>query len=437
MFIEREVSMSEYKPRIIDKILEERLEAKGAILLEGPKWCGKTTTAAKQAKSILRLQDPDKLKGYLATIDTRPSLLLQGDTPRLIDEWQVAPVLWDAVRVSVDDRGLPGQYILTGSTSVDASSIMHTGTGRISSLYMSTMSLFESDESNGKISLRDMFAQPDMDISGNFSDLTVEELIFAACRGGWPSSLFKRSDAAKLFEAKDYINAIANNDISTVDGKKKTPELVRAILASYARNVSTLASFSTMLKDVGSNYGEVSRPTFDCYMNALSRLFVTDELSAWCPAIRSASSMRSARKKEFTDPSMAVAALGLSPEYLMTDLNTFGFIFECLCIRDLKAYTTAMGGRVSYYHDRNGLEADCVLHLEDGRYALIEFKLGSKEIEMGAKHLLKLQDLIKSANEAGGVKIKEPSLLMVITGGEMSLTRKDGVHVVPIGCLRD
>ncbi len=429
--------MSEYKPRVIDKILEERLEAKGAILLEGPKWCGKTTTAARQAKSIIRLQDPDKLKGYLATIDTMPSLLLQGDTPRLIDEWQVAPVLWDAVRVSVDDRGLPGQYILTGSTSVDTSSIMHTGTGRISSLCMSTMSLFESEESNGKISLKDMFAQPEMDISGNFSNLSVEELIFAACRGGWPSSLFKKSDAAKLFEAKDYINAIANNDMSTVDGKKKAPDLVKAILASYARNVSTLASFSTMLKDIASNYAEVSRPTFDTYMNALNRLYVTDELSAWCPAIRSASSMRATKKKEFTDPSMAVAALGLSPEYLMTDLNTFGFIFECLCIRDLKVYTTATGGRVSYYHDRNGLEADCVLHLEDGRYALIEFKLGSKEIEMGANHLLKLKELIKNANESGGAKIKEPSLLMVITGGEMSLTRKDGVHVVPIGCLRD
>ncbi len=429
--------MSEYKSRIIDKILEERLESKGAILLEGPKWCGKTTTAARQAKSIIRLQDPDKLKGYLATIDTMPSLLLRGDTPRLIDEWQVAPVLWDAVRVSVDDRGLPGQFILTGSTSVDTSSIMHTGTGRISSLCMSTMSLFESEESNGKISLKDMFAQPDIDISGNFSNLSVEELIFAACRGGWPSSLFKKSDAAKLFEAKDYINAIANNDVSTVDGKRKTPELVKAILASYARNVSTLASFSTMLKDIASNYAEVSRPTFDTYMNALNRLYVTDELSAWCPAIRSASSMRATRKKEFTDPSMAVAALGLSPEYLMTDLNTFGFIFECLCIRDLKVYTTAAGGRVSYYHDRNGLEADCVLHLEDGRYALIEFKLGSKEIEMGANHLLKLKELIKNANESGGANIKEPSLLMVITGGEMSLTRKDGVHIVPIGCLRD
>lgn len=427
----------EYLPRIVDSVLEERLEAVGAVLIAGPKWCGKTTTAEQHAKSILKLQDPDKTAGYLKTAEIKPSLLLQGENPRLIDEWQMAPVLWDAVRNAVDERGEEGLFILTGSTTIDDASIMHSGTGRISRMVMHPMSLFESKESNGKISLSALFENPLLIIDGITSELSIEQLVFAACRGGWPSSLSKKSEKAKLFVAQNYIENICDSDASTVDGVKRSPEKVRAILRSYARNISTLATDKTIVADVSSNYSDITMPTYNSYRDALERLYVIDDVPAWCPAIRSASAMRSGRKKEFIDPSIAVAALGLSPQVLLQDLNTFGFIFECLCIRDLKAYSASMGGRVSYYHDRYGLEADCVLHLSDGRYALIEFKLGSREIEEGAMHLCQLKELIREANSSGKARLKEPEVLIVITGGEMAYTRPDGVHVIPIGTLRN
>lgn len=427
----------DYLPRIVDSILEERLEAVGAVLIAGPKWCGKTTTAEQHAKSILKLQDPDKTAGYLKTAEIKPSLLLQGENPRLIDEWQMAPVLWDAVRNAVDERGEEGLFILTGSTTVDDASIMHSGTGRISRMVMYPMSLFESKESNGKISLSALFENPLLIIDGITSDLSIENLVFAACRGGWPSSLSKKSEKAKLFVAQNYIENICDSDASTVDGVKRSSEKVRAILRSYARNISTLATDKTIVADVSSNYSDITMPTYNSYRDALERLYVIDDVPAWCPAIRSASAMRSGRKKELIDPSIAVAALGLSPEVLLQDLNTFGFIFECLCIRDLKAYSAALGGHVSYYHDRYGLEADCVLHLSDGRYALIEFKLGSRDIEEGAIHLCQLKKLIREANSSGKARLKEPDVLMVITGGEMAYTRPDGVHVVPIGTLKN
>ncbi|WP_419024522.1 ATP-binding protein [Emergencia sp.] len=422
---------NEYLPRIVDKLLAERLEAVGAVLLVGPKWCGKTTTAQQQARSVLKLQDPDKTKGYLATAEVKPSLLLKGENPRLIDEWRMAPVLWDAVRNTVDERGEEGLFILTGSTVVDETSIMHSGTGRISRLVMLPMSLFESRESNGAVSLAALFEEPELDIDGVMSELTVEALVFAACRGGWPSSLKKKTEKAALFEAENYVNNICDTDAGAVDGTRRNPERVRAVLQSYSRNISTLASDKTILQDVAASYSDITAPTLAAYLDALEKLYVISDIPAWCPSIRSATAMRSGRKKEFIDPSIAAAALGLTPEGLLLDLNTFGFIFECLCIRDLKAYATALGGHVSYYHDRYGLEADCVLHLADGRYALIEFKLGTSGIEEGAEHLLKLQELIKAA------QIREPSLLMVITGGEMAYTRKDGVKIIPIGTLKN
>ena len=426
-----------YLPRIMDKLLEERLNAIGAVLLIGPKWCGKTTTAEQQAKSVLKLQDPDKTKSYLATAEVKPSLLLNGENPRLIDEWQMAPVLWDAVRNAVDTRDEAGLFILTGSTTIDESTIMHSGTGRISRMVMYPMSLYESGESNGKISLSDLFQNPNLDIDGLTSDLTIENLVFAACRGGWPSSLNKKTSKAMLFEAQSYIDNICNSDVSTVDGIKKSPERVKEILRSYARNISTLATTKTILKDVSSNYMDISEPTLFSYLNALERLYVIEDVPAWCPAIRSATTIRSGKKKAFVDPSIATAALTLSPETLLFDLNTFGFIFECLCIRDLKIYSASSGGRVSYYHDRYGLEADCVLHLADGRYCLIEIKLGSREIEEGAAHLIQLKELIQKANEKKRTKLREPDLLIVITGGEMSYTRNDGVKIIPIGTLKD
>ena len=384
------------------------------------------------------MQDPDRRDGYLATAATKPSLLLKGANPRLIDEWQVAPVLWDAVRTDVDQRQEEGLFILTGSTSVDNSKIMHSGTGRISRMKMYPMSLFESKESNGEISLKSLFDHPNMDIDGIASELSVEKLIFAACRGGWPAALRRKSNAAKLMIARDYLNNICESDISTVDGVQRNPTWTNMILRSYARNVSTLAKKTNIYRDVASNADSMTLQTMDTYLNALEKLFVIEDVEAWCPAIRSATTIRSGKKRGFIDPSIPVAALGLTPEYFQSDLKTFGFIFECLCIRDLKVYSQALGGRVSYYHDRMDLEADAVLHLDDGRFALIEFKLGSREIEEGAKHLLQLQELIRKYNEKEKqVPLREPDLLMVITGGEMAYTREDGVKVVPIGALRD
>jgi len=431
------VQMKEYLSRIVDKILQERLESMGAVLIAGPKWCGKTTTAEQQAKSILKLQDPDKTKGYLATAEVKPSLLLKGENPRLIDEWQMAPVLWDAVRNAVDERNEEGLFILTGSTTVDESTIMHSGTGRISRMVMYPMSLYESRESNGKISLKELFDNKDLDIDGVTSDLSVEGLVFAACRGGWPSSIYKKTDKAKLFVAQNYIDNICDSDASTVDGVKRNWERVRMILRSYARNISTLATDKTILDDVCANYNDITFPTLTSYLDALEKLYVIEDVTAWCPAIRSATVIRAGKKKEFTDPSIAVAALGTSPESLLQDLNTFGFIFECLCMRDLKVYSLAMGGSISYYHDRYGLEADCVLHLSDGRYALIEFKLGGRQIEEGAKHLIELKNLIRRTNEEKHTNLREPDLLIVITGGEMAYSREDGVKIIPIGALRD
>ncbi len=426
-----------YLTRIIDNILEEMLEAIGAVWIAGPKWCGKTTTASQKAKSVLKLQDPDKTKEYLATAEVKPSLLLKGENPRLIDEWQMAPALWDAIRNAVDEIGEEGLFILTGSTTVDKKAIMHSGTGRISKLVMYPMSLYESLESNGKISLAKLFDEPDFDIDGIKSDLSIEDLVFAACRGGWPSSISKKSDKAKLFVSQNYVANICDSDASTVDGVERSPERVRAVMQSYARNISTLAKDSIILKDVSANYGDITAPTLASYVDALEKLFVIENIPAWCPSIRSATAIRSGKKKEFTDPSIAVAALGLTPDRLLQDLYTFGFIFECLCIRDLKVYSSAQNGKLSYYHDRYDLEADAVLHLPDGRYALIEFKLGSKEIEEGAKHLLEIKRLIQKANDENNANIKEPTLLMVITGGEMAYTRNDGVKIIPIGTLKD
>lgn len=417
--------------------LQEHLETFGATLIVGPKWCGKTTTGLQKAKSVLRMQDPDTRDGYLQTANTKPSLLLKGQNPRLIDEWQDAPVLWDAVRLAVDNRQETGLFILTGSTSINYDEIKHTGTGRITRLNMYPMSLYESQDSNGSISLKSLFEDESYDIDGITSELSIEQLIYAACRGGWPASTNKNIRQSLLI-AKDYVNNICESDVSTVDGIKRNPSWTRQILRSYARNVSTLAKKSNIYKDVISNEEYMSMDSFDSYINALHRLFVIEDIEAWCPAIRSATTIRSNQKRGFVDPSIAVAALGLTPDQLELDLKTFGFIFECLCIRDIKVYSQPLGGSVSYYHDRYGLEADAVLHLDNGKFALIEFKLGSKEIEDGAKHLLKLADLIKAYNEKEKqVPLREPDLLMVITGGNMAYTREDGVKVVPIGCLKD
>lgn len=428
---------NEYLPRILDGVLKNALSEIGAVLIVGPKWCGKTTTAEKCARSVIKLQDPDMAAAYEAAIDTKPSLLLRGDNPRLIDEWQVYPVLWDAVRTSVDERGEDGLYILTGSTVVDETKIMHSGTGRIATITMLPMSLYESKESNGSISLKKLFDDQSYCIDGLTSQLTIEKLVYASCRGGWPTSLRKEGSKA-LSVAKSYLRNICNRDCSSVDKVERSPFRAKAVLRSYARNVSTLASDRTLLRDLAFSDAGMDVKTLASYLRAFEKLYVISELEAWNPSIRSSCAVRSSHKRELIDPSLASAALNLSPEALLDDLNTFGFIFETLCVRDLRVYSSALGGEISYYHDNKGLEADAVLHLDDGRYALIEFKLGGSQIDQGAAHLLELRRLIQEHNSIeGNAKIKEPSFLMVLTGGAIALTRPDGVKVVPIGCLRD
>ncbi len=425
-----------YLKRIIDKELEFRLSAVGAVLIVGPKWCGKTTTAMQQAKSYIMLNDIDMRENYAITAKIKPSNLLIGDKPRLIDEWQEAPSIWDAVRTSVDEIGLPGQYILTGSTIVDTKNIIHSGTGRISRLLMRPMSLYESNESNGLISLRELFEHK-IDVNGIPAKLDVNEIIFAACRGGWPSAINLKSHDAQLFVAKDYFNNICEDDVIVLDSVNRNSQKVKLLMKSYARNLSTIVKNTSILADVNTTE-EMSINTLTSYLDALRKLYVVDELDAWCPNIRSKSAMRSSPKREFIDPSIAVAALDLSPDYLQTDLKTFGFIFENLVIRDLSIYSVSLGGKLSYYRDRYGLEADCVLHLDDGRYALIEIKMGSQQIEEGASHLLELKKLISKYNEKETqCKLREPDLLLIITAGAMSYEREDGVKVIPISCLKD
>ena len=429
--------MEKYLPRYLDKILDEMLQNVGAVLIVGPKRIGKTTTAEMHAKSVIKLQDPDMMETYYGNADVKPSLLLKGEYPRLIDEWQTLPTLWDAIRVSVDKLNKTGLYILTGSNSVDSSKIKHSGIGRIAKIVMYPMSLYESEDSNGLISLKELFDNKDYDIDGIKSNLTIERIVELACRGGWPTSL-NRQGNSQYITSKIYVNSICDQECSTIDEIKRDPNRMKSILASYARNISTLASDKTLLGDLSTNDVTINIRTLKSYLTALEKLYIIEDVPAWCPKIRSATAIRSSKKREFVDPSIAVAALNLSPEILLNDLNTFGFIFETLCIRDLKVYSTSLGGNVSYYHDKYGLEADCVLHLQDGRYALIELKLGSRQIEEGAQHLLKLKELIVKANQENkGPKIKEPDLLMIITGGQIAYTRNDGVKIVPIGCLKD
>jgi hypothetical protein len=427
-----------YLPRIADNTLKEYLEAFGAVLIEGPKWCGKTTTAEQQANSELKLQLPDARDGYLATAATKPSLLLEGATPRLIDEWQDAPTIWDAVRSAVDARQKVGQFILTGSNSIDRSKILHTGTGRIARIKMAPMSLWESGESTGEISLMELFNNPDLIIDGRMSRLDIKQLIFASCRGGWPAALSIPTQRGKLLVARNYVQSVCATDISTVDGVDRSEKLAREILRAYSRNISTLAKKKKMIQDVAAVTDSCTEPTFDSYVSSLEKLFVIQDIDSWSPAVRSATAIRKGKKRGFTDPSIAVAALGLSPERLQMDLKTYGFIFECMAMRDLRVYSQSCFGSISYYHDRYDLEADAVLHLDDGRYALIEFKLGGAEIDKGAEHLLEIRELVRKMNEREKqIVMDEPTLLLVITGGPIAYTRPDGVKVIPLACLKD
>ena len=425
----------EYIKRYVDDELKNILECMGAVLIVGPKWCGKTTTATQFAKTIIELQHPTLGKSYIELADVDPLLLLDGKKPLLIDECQMAPELWDAVRYSVDKTEGYGLYILTGSTIVDNSKINHKGVGRIHRLMMRPMSLYESGDSNGKISLVDLFNDKDVKINGITSDLSLHDLTFLASRGGWPETLNIEDKQKQLIIASSYFDNICRDDTYNIDGVKRDSKLFEAILRSYSRNISTLVSNTKIMGDIEENYGKISEPTFYSYITVLKNLFVIDNVPAWAPNIRSKQKMRRTEKKEFIDPSIAVAGLSVTPEMLVYDLETFGFIFETLCIRDLKVYSAPLGGKVLYYNDGT-LEVDCVLQIADGRYGLIEFKLGDKRIDDGAQTLLKMDKLIKQKIAKGDTHIPEPSFLAVITGDQIAKIRKDGVMVIPIGALR-
>ncbi len=424
-----------YKKRIADSLLELKLEAFGATLIVGPKGCGKTTTAKQKAKSVIEFQDENERENYLLIANTHPSDLLKGPKPILFDEWQDAPKIWGTVRKACDDSGEVGQYILTGSSS-NTVKTPHTGTLRISRLKMFPMSLYESEESNGEVSLSELFDNPDS-FDGCHSDMSIDDIKYAICRGGWPGSLKGSSRKAQLAIAKDLFTQTCEVDISNIDDTKRNPLLARTILKSYARNICTLAETKTIIGDVISNI-ELTKPTYYDYIAALEKLMIIEDVDAWCPAIRSKTVIRASKKRNLIDPSIAVAAMGLSPEYFDRDYKTLGFLFESLCIRDFKIYSSAQDGYMSYYRDRYGLEADGVLHLDDGRYALIEFKLGQSEVEEGAKHLCKIESLVKEFNKKEKqCPLRLPDLKLVITGTQYGYRRDDGVFVIPIGCLKD
>ena len=417
-----------YMPRLCDAELQIALASSGAVLIEGAKWCGKTSTAIHASKSVLFMQDPDKTVSYLALADTKPSLLLKGETPRLIDEWQMAPVLWDAIRFVVDKRAKTAQFILTGSAVPSDNVIAHTGTGRISRILLRPMSLFESQESNGSVSLSALFGG-EQEVEA-ISNVSIEEMAFALCRGGWPASVAQNGSAA-LRMAIDYVEAVINYDVSQVDGVEKNPARVRLLLRSLARNITTTANYQTIKDDIEANEISISDKTIGSYMNALRRIFLVEDLPAWAPSLRSKTAIRTSPKRHFVDPSIATAILRTSPDGILNDFQYFGFLFESLCTRDIRIYAQKNDGDVFHYRDKSGLEADLIIRLHDGRWAAIEVKLGKKQIDLAAKNLLALKDRIDQE------KMGEPSFLMIITGGQYAYRRNDGVLVVPIACLKD
>lgn len=421
-----------YKTRIADKLLEYRLEEVGAVLIEGPKWCGKTTTAEQKAKSTLYVADPEKQKQYFEISKLKIKMLLEGDAPRLIDEWQLIPSLWDAVRYEVDHRRQEGQFILTGS-AVPASTdeIHHSGVGRFAWVTMRPMSLWESGESSGDVSLAKLFSGV-VDIEGH-NKLTIDDIAYLVCRGGWPSSTTKNERAA-LRQAYNYYDAVVKSDISRVDGVARSTERAKLLMRSYARFQGSQTSLSAICKDMIVNDDDtLSEKTVQSYINALKKIFVIEDMPAWNPNLRSKTAVRSSNTRYFVDSSIATAALGLGPNDLINDLETFGLLFETLCVRDLRVFADAIDGQVYHYRDKEGLECDAVVHLRNGRYGLIEIKLGGDTaIEKAAANLLSLSRIIDTG------RMKEPSFLMVLTAvGDFAYRREDGVYVVPIGCLKD
>ena len=421
-----------YIKRIIDNTIAEKLKLTGCVVVKGPKWCGKTTTSKQFAKSIIELQDPVEGKKYKEIAENSIKLLLEGENPRLIDEWQIIPDIWNAVRYDVDNRDGKGLYLLTGSVTPndEATRDLHSGTGRMSFATMYPMSLYESGDSNGTISLKDIL-YGSVDVNGQKSDITYERLAYLTCRGGWPSAVKMKDETLSIKIAAEYLDALCETDIETERSKRVNPALTRAIIRAYSRLVCTIEADKTLYADIRSIYGDVSDPTIMTYLKKLDRLYVTDEISAWNPNIVSKTNVRTAPKKTLVDSSIACAALQCSPKELTMDPISFGLLFENLADRDLKIYAHSHGGFLRHYRDRYGLECDQVIHFNNGEYGLIQTKLGTKKVKEAADKLVELRNKIK-AN-----KSKEPKFLMVLTGSDIAYTTKENVLIVPIGCLRD
>lgn len=424
--------MAKYKQRIADKTLQRKVLGKGAVLIEGPKWCGKTTTAKQLAKSYLDLGDSTVLKQSAGLIEISPQTLLKGETPRLIDEWQALPLIWDSIRSEVDRRGEPSQFILTGSSVLpEADETIHSGTGRFATIKMRSMSLYESGESTGTVSLKDLFEGNPLEVQQN--DLNFEDIAYLTCRGGWPWATLIPKEVA-LDQAFDYVDSVVKKDIQRVDKVKRSAERTKLLLRSYARNISQQASYGTIRKDMFSNDAStLDEDTVADYIKALKKLFVIEDLAAWNPNIRSKAAIRTSDTRHFVDPSIGTAALGLGPQDLINDLKSFGFFFEDMAVRDLRVYADALDGELYHYRDSNGLECDTVLHRRNGSYALLEVKLGGeKNIEEGAANMISLSRNIDTD------KMPAPSFMAVVVGvGQFAYQRPDGVYVIPIGCLKD
>lgn len=422
--------MVAYKPRIADRLLTRKLAGKGAVLIEGPKWCGKTTTAKQQAKSMLNLGDSNVLRQSLQMMELSPITLLEGDTPRLIDEWQTIPPLWDTIRSEVDRRGDFSQFILTGSSVLpDAESTIHSGTGRFARIKMRPMSLLESGESTGSVSLTKLFEGEPLKPQVNQKGL--EDIAYYTCRGGWPQATLLEGEIA-LDQALDYFDSVVERDIQRVDGVKRNADRSRLLLRSYARHISQQVSYATIKADMLSNDSQtLDEDTVADYIKALKRLFVIEDLEAWNPNIRSKAAIRTSDTRHFVDPSIGTAALGLGPKDLMNDLESFGLFFEDLAVRDLRIFADVLDGRLYHYRDSSGLECDTVLHRRNGTYALIEIKLGGeKAIEEAADSLKQLAATIDHT------RMPQPAFLMVLTAvGPYAYRRPDGIFVVPITCL--
>ena len=424
-----------YKPRIADTVLSRKLAGKGAVLIEGPKWCGKTTTAEQQAGSVIYMDDPAHLKDNLLKAELAPQVLLQGEAPRLLDEWQIAPQLWDTIRFEADHRKGNGHFILTGSSvpvDEEQESIRHSGTGRFGWVKMRPMALYESGESNGAISLKELFSAPEKIYAK--SALSREELAYVLCRGGWPGALDLDKEIA-LDQAFDYVESVAKKDMNRmVDKVRRNPERVRQLMRSYARNVASQTPYETIAADMRANEPKGMDPeTVSAYIEALRKLFVIEESKAWNPNLRSKTAIRTTNTRYYCDPSIGIASLGIGPGDLLSDFNTFGLHFEGMAVRDLRTYASAQLGEVYHYRDSEGLECDAIVHLRDGSYGLVEIKIGGERlINGGADALIKLRDKIDTT------KMKKPSFLMVLIGiGEIAYRRDDGVYVVPLGCLKD